>query len=115
MIVFAKPLVAALMALVGATQAGAGLTPAQVQFWQRIAHCETGSRWDWGAHRRPGEGPVYEGGVGFYRGSWRWWAGELGLLRRWPHAYMAPARVQMAVAQYGLERYRGYWGCLHDR
>jgi Iap family predicted aminopeptidase len=57
------------------------------------------------------QGPTYEGGVGFYVGTWRWWAGELGLFRRYPHAYMAPARVQMTVAEYGLTRHRGYWGC----
>jgi hypothetical protein len=82
--------------------------------WYAVARCETGGRWDWGAKRRPAEGHTYEGGVGFYWGTWRKWAGELGLLGRYPHAYLAPARVQIRVAQYGWER-GGYWGCLHGR
>lgn len=80
-------------------------------FWQRVAICETGGRWDWGAQHRPGEGHTYEGGVGFYWATWRLWAGHLGLLQRYPHAYMAPPAVQARVAAYGLS-VGGYWGCL---
>lgn len=80
------------------------LTPQQVKYWTAIAACETGGNWAM-------SGSTYEGGVGFYVGTWRWWASELGLLGRYPHAYMAPRLVQMQVAQMGLERHNGYWGC----
>lgn len=90
-------------------------------FWIRVGTCETGHigapgdgkpRWDWGAHHRHLEGKTYEGFAGFYWGTWRLWAGQLGLLARYPHAYVAPPTVQIVVAQYGLE-HGGYWGCLH--
>ena len=94
--------------------------PAHVPtFWERLATCETGHigtagdgrpRWDWGAHHRHLEGTRYEGGVGFYSGTWTLWAGELGLVRRYPHAYLAPPVVQVLVAEYGLA-HGGYWGC----
>jgi hypothetical protein len=82
-----------------------------VAFWERVAACETGSRWDWGARRRPAEGSTYEGGPGFYYASWEMWARALGVYGRYPHAYLAPKLVQVRVAQYGYER-GGYWGCL---
>ena len=94
--------------------------PARVPtFWQRLATCETGHigqptdghpRWNWGALHRHLEGKTYEGGVGFYWRTWNLWAGELGLLRLYPHAYLAPPPVQVRVAQYGFAR-GGYWGC----
>ena len=94
-----------------APAARAALTPARVAFWTRVAQCETGGRWDWGAGHRPNEGSSYEGGVGFAASTWRLWAGALGLVSRFPHAYDAPPMVQMRVAEYGLDR-GGYWGCL---
>lgn len=81
-------------------------------FWDRVAACETGGRWDWGSRHRPAEGTTYEGGVGFYHGTWVAWAGAVRLLARYPHAYQAPRLVQIAVAQYGYA-HRGYWGCLN--
>jgi hypothetical protein len=56
---------------------------------------------------------VYEGRLGFAVVAWRVWAGELGLLKLYPHAYDAPALVQIKVADYGLKTHNGYWGCLH--
>jgi len=82
-----------------------------VAFWDRVADCETGGRWDWGARSRPGEGHTFEGGVGFYASTWTAWATELHLAWLWPRAYMAPRLVQIAVAQYGYE-HGGYWGCV---
>lgn len=83
------------------------LTPQQVKYWTAIAACETGGNWAM-------SGSTYEGGVGFAVTTYRWWARELGYLARYPHAYMAPRLVQMQIAQYGLERYNGYWGCAHQ-
>jgi hypothetical protein len=51
-----------------------------------------------------------EGGVGFFSSTWRLWAGDLGLLPLYPHAYLAPPGVQVRVAEYGFAR-GGYWGC----
>jgi hypothetical protein len=93
-----------LLALVALTVARAALTPATIRYWEAIAACETHSNWGM-------RGPVYEGGLGFYVGTWRWWARELQLLARYPHAYMAPRIVQIRVADYGARVHRGYWGC----
>lgn len=82
-------------------------------FWAALARCETSSRWDWGAQHRLGEGHTYEGGVGFYWLTWRTWAQHVGVLARYPHAYLAPPMVQVRVGRYGLA-HRGYWGCLHS-
>lgn len=93
-----------------------GITP----FWWDVGTCETGHigepgdgapRFDWGARRRHLEGSRFEGFVGFAASTWRLWAGELGLLGRYPHAYEAPPLVQQRVARYGLS-VGGYWGCL---
>ena len=78
-------------------------------FWQELAHCETGGHWDWGARHRPGEGPLFEGGLGFYAGTWTTWRTELGVSYR--HAWQAPPAVQVLVANWGLA-HGGYWGCL---
>jgi hypothetical protein len=88
----------ALVALTVARAAGAG-------YWDRLAWCET--RGNWGMR-----GSTYEGGVGFAVTTWRWWASELGLLERYPHAWMAPRVVQVRVAAYGRNRHRGWWGCF---
>ena len=67
--------------------------PARVPtFWERLATCETGHI------GQPADG----------RPRWNW--GELGLLRLYPHAYLAPPPVQVRVAEYGFAR-GGYWGC----
>ncbi|CAB4695113.1 MAG: hypothetical protein F2663_04810 [Actinobacteria bacterium] len=87
-------------------------------FWKRVAHCETGGKWNWGQfahsnHRRQLEGTSYEGGLGFYVGTWRTWARAVHVLTRYPHAYMAPPVIQVKVARYGLAR-GGYWGSIHN-
>jgi len=100
---------ALLVALVAACafytgRASAALTPATVAYWDRVAQCETGRRWQ-------APGPTYQGGVGFYWATWDWWARELGLHRRYPDAHLAPRLVQIRVADYGRRVHRGYWGC----
>jgi hypothetical protein len=79
------------------------------KFWRDLAHCETGGRWDWGRQHRPGEGHVFEGGLGFYASTWRRWSESLGI--RYEHAWQAPPAVQVLVASWGLA-HGGYWGCL---
>lgn len=96
--------VVAALALTAAAPARQALTTQQIRYWDAIARCETGGNWQM-------SGSSFEGGVGFAVSTWRWWASELGLVGRYPHAYMAPRLVQMQVAQMGLERHRGYWGC----
>jgi hypothetical protein len=97
-------LAAYMAALALAVKAHSKLPPATVAFWDRIARCETGGNWQM-------HGGSYEGGVGFYVTTWQWWARELGLLGRYPHANQAPRLVQIRVADYGLRAHRGYWGC----
>jgi hypothetical protein len=92
------------LVLVPSALARQSLTTQQIRYWDAIARCETGGNWRM-------SGSSFEGGVGFAVSTWRWWASELGLAGRYPHAYMAPRLVQMQVAQMGLERHRGYWGC----
>jgi len=96
---------AAAVALTLATPASAGVP----SFWRNLAHCETGGRWDWGERHRPGEGHVFEGGLGFYASTWRMWSERLGISYR--HAWQAPPSVQVLVASWGLA-HGGYWGCL---
>lgn len=79
--------------------------------WSSLADCESGSwdadgtpisgsaRWDYG---RPGgfthDGyELFDGGLNFHPDTWRWVAGDLGLLNRFPHAYDAPPDVQIQV------------------
>ena len=64
----------------------AGLQPLSakvVAHWTAVAACETGGggppKWDWGSKHRPGEGTLFEGGVGFSAYMWKVWAGELPL------------------------------------
>ncbi len=85
-------------------------------FWRRLAECETGGRWDWGRHahsptRRHLEGTRFEGGLGFAATTWQVWAKAVRVLDEYPHAWMAPPRIQVRVGAYGLRR-GGYWGCL---
>ena len=80
-------------------------------FWRSLAHCETGGRWDWGSRHRPGEGPAFEGGLGFYSSTWTLWRQQLGV--SFVHAWQAPPEVQVTVAAWGLA-HGGYWGCLRN-
>jgi hypothetical protein len=97
------------------TGAAQPLTPKQVRYWTAVAACETGSggppKWDWGTKHRPGEGTLYQGGLGISALMWHEWAGELGLLSKYPDAFDAPALVQMEVAQYGVTVHHAIWGC----
>jgi hypothetical protein len=110
---------AAILGLASAAAAHAGGLPAlsakAVQHWTAVAACETGSggppKWDWGSKHRPGEGTVFEGGVGFSAYMWKVWAGQLGILTKYPHAYDAPPLVQMQVAEYGYRTDHAAWGC----
>jgi len=90
------------------------LSPATVRYWTAVGSCETGGggppKWDWGSKHRPGEGTLYEGGLGISSRAWQIWAAELGLLSLYPHAFEAPALVQIRVADYG-KAHNGYWGC----
>jgi hypothetical protein len=98
---------AAAAALALAAPASARVSP----FWRALAKCETGGRWDWGARHRPGEGHVFEGGLGFYASTWRIWSEQLGI--RYRHAWQAPPPVQVLVASWGLA-HGGNWGCLRS-
>lgn len=86
-------------------------TPTTVGWpWGPLADCESGEwdrhgnpipesrRWDYGApgaFTRPGY--PFHGGLNFHPDTWRWVAGDLGLLNRFPHAYDAPPAVQIQV------------------
>ena len=103
--------------LAGAAHAG-GLQPLSakaVKYWTAVAACETGGggapKWDWGSKHRPYEGTLFEGGIGFSALMWKVWAGELGILAQYPHAYSAPPVVQMQVAEYGMKTHHATWGC----
>ena len=82
-----------------------GLSSSAIAFWDGVAQCETGSHWR-------GLGPTYQGGLGIYSSTWDWWAGELGLDRRYPDAGDAPRLVQIRVADYGRRVHAGAWGCI---
>lgn len=78
--------------------------------WVRDAICETGSNppnWRFRAG-------VYQGGIAFYYGTWDTWKMHVPVARRFADADQAPAWVQAAVAQWGLDRF-GRWGCLFHR
>lgn len=82
-------------------------------FWTKDAVCETGHSpplWNYGAPGT-GTGTSYEGGIAFAPSTWRWWGREVGAYPRYPHAYLAPARLQAAAAQWGLDHV-GRWGCV---
>jgi hypothetical protein len=111
--------VAAILGLATAASAHGGtlqpLSAKVVRHWTAVAACETGGggapKWDWGSKHRPGEGSLFEGGVGFSAYMWQTWAERLGILVRFPHAYDAPPLVQMQVAQYGVTTDHTAWGC----
>lgn len=97
------------------------LPQSTIAYWKKIGACETGhiglpsdgpARWDWGSKNRRSEGRTYQGGVGFYHGTWDWWAKELKIHSRYPEAYKAPMLIQIMVADYGWKKHRGYWGCM---
>lgn len=90
------------------------LSNAQVRFWERDAACETGHSppfWNYGKPGSGHGGPRYEGGIAFAPSTWRWWGRKVGAYPRYRHAYDAPARLQMAAAQWGLDNV-GTWGCV---
>ena len=82
--------------------------------WQSLAECESGdwidggrafvegsARWSWakpGTDVPPWGTRIHHGGLQFHPDTWRWVAGDLGLLDRFPHAYDAPPSVQIEVA-----------------
>ena len=110
--VAAATLATAPAAYAGSTQP---LSPQAIKYWTAVASCETGSggapKWDWGSKHRPGEGALFEGGLGISAQMWQVWADELGLLKQYPHAYLAPALVQIRVAVYGVTAHGARWGC----
>ena len=82
--------------------------------WIRLAECESGNwinggasfeagsaRWQWA---KPGVDipswgtTIHHGGLQHHPDTWRWVAGDLGLLDRYPFAYDAPPEVQVQVA-----------------
>jgi hypothetical protein len=111
-VVAAASLAAVAGARAGSTQP---LSPQAIKYWTAVASCETGSggppKWDWGLKHRPGEGTLFEGGLGISAQMWQIWADELGLLRQYPHAYLAPPLVQIRVAIYGATAHGARWGC----
>jgi hypothetical protein len=112
-----------LLCAVGSWTAGAAAgrydssppSPQSIRYWIAVGSCETGGggppRWDWGAKHRSGEGPLFQGGLGFSSSVWAAWASELGLAKLYPHAYDAPPLVQIRVAEYGMKVHGARWGC----
>lgn len=97
----------ALIVLAVATTAAAR-TPRLRPLWRADAICETGQNppnWQF----RAGS---YEGGIAFYSGTWTAWKKHVAAARTYVHAYQAPAWVQAAVAEWGLDNI-GRWGCLY--
>jgi len=80
-------------------------------FWQRLAHCETNSRWNWGAETRPGEGSTFVGGLGIYAPNWVAWRGHVGIAGP---AWRATPSQQARVAAWGFVHARAWWGCFRD-
>jgi Transglycosylase-like domain len=71
-------------------------------YWDRLAACETHSRW----HQR---GTYYVGGLGIYHGNWDRWAPAVGVNKP---AYLASREEQIRVAIYGRRVDRAWWGCM---
>jgi hypothetical protein len=75
--------------------------------WVHDAICETGSTPpNWRFHVG-----IYQGGIAFYAGTWDTWKQHVPTAHRFGDADQAPAWVQAAVAQWGLDHF-GRWGCL---
>jgi len=71
------------------------VSPAKMDEWAKVAHCETDGNWK---H----EGSLYEGGLGILRWNWQ----HFGGLTYAPHAWLASSEQQVLVAmniQHGLE------------
>ena len=82
--------------------------------WATLADCESGdwlnrgaafvpgsARWQWGHPEvpvPPWGTRLHHGGLQHHPDTWRWVAGDLGLLDDYPHAYDAPPAVQIEVA-----------------
>ena len=96
------PLAVLTLTLLLATEAKAKLSPQTIAYWQKIHRCEQPA--GWGMVNR-----YYPGGLGISVGAWNWWAGELGLLKRYPNGAVAPMLVQIQVADYGWRVHRGMW------
>ena len=98
--------------------------PAIAEHWIRLAECESGNwidggasfesgsaRWDWakpGTEVPPWGTRIHHGGLQHHPDTWDWVAGDLGLLEQYPHAYDAPAEIQVQVATE-VQRRQG-WG-----
>jgi hypothetical protein len=112
---FAAAVLSAWSDAAGTAGGSATVSRKAVRYWTAVARCETGGggppKWDWGSKHRPGEGSIFEGGLGFSSDTWHHWAEELGLLKRYPHAYDAPPRVQIMAAVYGMKTHHAHWGC----
>ena len=99
-----------LAALAAIFPASAATRPPRVPvFWQRLAHCETDGRWDWGARRRPGEGGTFVGGLGIYAANWASWRTHVGVSGP---AWQATPADQVRVAEWGWRHERAWWGCF---
>jgi hypothetical protein len=81
------------------------------QFWQRLAHCETAGRWDWGAEHRAGEGSTFVGGLGIYEPNWEAWQAHVGVSGP---AWQATPAEQVRVAAWGWVHTRAWWGCFRE-
>lgn len=107
----------------GGTEAHAG-TQRVPEPWASLADCESGdwidggadfvegsARWAWakpGTAVPPWGTRIHHGGLQHHPDTWRWVAGDLGLLDAYPHAYDAPPSVQVEVAEE-VQRRQG-WG-----
>jgi hypothetical protein len=97
----------AILAFGATSTAHAKLTPERINYWERIHQCEQPDAW---SHLQFSE---YSGGLGISNGAWDWWAGELGLTKRYPTAGHAPRLVQIRVADYGWRIHRGSWPSMN--
>ena len=80
-------------------------------FWLRLAHCETDSRWNWGAEHRAGEGSTFVGGLGIYEPNWDAWKVHVDVAGP---AWSATPEEQARVAAWGWLHERAWWGCFSE-
>ena len=80
-------------------------------FWQRLAHCETDGRWNWGAEHRAGEGSTFVGGLGIYEPNWESWKVHVDVAGP---AWSATPEEQARVAAWGWLHKRAWWGCFRE-